>query len=95
MNWDILIFPEVGDSKTPLQEFGTNCTVTQDPGICPPIHHNVLQLLQNSIETYDYRHCSDAHAVPPKLHRRHSPIAHCVWLHSQPSQWDAFQGVFA
>ncbi|KAK4696300.1 hypothetical protein P7C71_g1595, partial [Lecanoromycetidae sp. Uapishka_2] len=31
MNWDVLIFPEVGDSKTPLQEFGTNCTVIQDP----------------------------------------------------------------
>ena len=31
-NWDVLIFPLVGDSKTPLQEFGTACTVNQDPG---------------------------------------------------------------
>ena len=31
-NWDVLIFPLVGDSKTPLQEFGTACTVSQDPG---------------------------------------------------------------
>lgn len=31
-NWDVLIFPETGDVKTPLQEFFTTCTVTQDPG---------------------------------------------------------------
>ena len=31
-NWDVLIFPEIGDVKTPLQEFYTTCTVTQDPG---------------------------------------------------------------
>lgn len=32
MNWDVLVFPETGDTKTPLQEFSTNCTVIQDPG---------------------------------------------------------------
>lgn len=31
-NWDVLIFPETGDVKKPLQEFFTTCTVTQDPG---------------------------------------------------------------
>ena len=43
-NWDVLIFPLVGDSKTPLQEFGTGCTVNQDPGKDkPPLafaHHS-------------------------------------------------------
>lgn len=34
-NWDVLIFPLVGDSKTPLQEFGTACTVNQDPDVVP------------------------------------------------------------
>ncbi|KAL2050234.1 hypothetical protein ABVK25_009461 [Lepraria finkii] len=32
-NWDVLIFPETGESKTPLQEFGTVCMVTEDPDI--------------------------------------------------------------
>lgn len=32
MNWDVLIFPETGDTKTPFQEFTTACTVIQDPG---------------------------------------------------------------
>ena len=32
MNWDVLIFPETGETKTPLQEFATACTVVQDPG---------------------------------------------------------------
>lgn len=32
MNWDVLVFPESGDTTTPLQEFSTACTVIQDPG---------------------------------------------------------------
>lgn len=35
MNWDVLIFPETGETKTPLQEFSTACTVIQDPGKTP------------------------------------------------------------
>jgi hypothetical protein len=31
-NWDVLIFPE--RSKVPLQEFKTQCLVTQDHGRC-------------------------------------------------------------
>lgn len=33
MNWDVLLFPE--GSKTPIQEFKTNCYITQDPGTFP------------------------------------------------------------
>ncbi|KAL6713940.1 hypothetical protein ACLMJK_008434 [Lecanora helva] len=32
LNWDVLVFPGTGDTKTPLQEFNTSCTVIQDPG---------------------------------------------------------------
>jgi hypothetical protein len=32
-NWDVLVFPANPDqSKIPVQEFKTACTVVQDPG---------------------------------------------------------------
>ena len=50
-NWDILIFAEAGDTKTPLQEFRTICEVVQDASeqlLSPPIPHIYL-----SIFTYE------------------------------------------
>ena len=34
-NWDVLIFSEAEDTKTPLQEFRTTCEVIQDASEYP------------------------------------------------------------
>ena len=78
-NWDVLIFPLIGDSKTPLQEFGTACTVNQDPGEDSPTLR-----LPTKADTYNNRR----HALqkpfcsPSLLYRREGPFADCLVLHS-------------
>ena len=57
-NWDVLIFPETGDVKTPLQEFYTTCTVTQDPG----------KHLRNLVCTSLTRQVLDVPAIPSTAH---------------------------
>ncbi len=72
MNWDVLIFPEVGDSKTPLQEFGTNCTVTQDPG-------KILQsliLTSTSTDSQLTTPPSDKAAMPMPSHPNFTAVTH-------------------
>lgn len=71
-NWDVLIFPEIGDTKTPLQEFGTNCTVTQDPGTLSPSHYILLRLLQ----TLSNLRTLDTAAMPMPSHRNFAAVTH-------------------
>lgn len=78
-NWDVLIFPLVGDSKTPLQEFGTACTVNQDPG------EDILKLpLYTAADKYNNRRRSfpKPFCSSSLLGRREGPVADCLMLYT-------------
>ena len=78
-NWDVLVFPLLGDSKTPLQEFGTACTVNQDPGEDSP----TLRLPTTAVTYINRRHAlQKPFRSPSLLHRREGPFADCLVLHS-------------
>ena len=71
MNWDVLLFPD--GSKTPLQEFKTNCFVTQDPGNHLSSHTLTSQdfLLTAQIDPTSYHDViqdglSGTHTTPPR-----------------------------
>lgn len=78
-NWDVLIFPLVGDSKTPLQEFGTACTVNQDPGEINP-----TLPLYTTADEYNNRCRSFPEPLCPSslLHHCEGPVADCLVLHT-------------
>ena len=79
-NWDVLLFPLSEDSKTPLQEFGTSCTVNQDPGKNSPV-------LPPSLGAAD-RQNNRRRSLPKRfhptslLHRSEGAIADCLMLHT-------------
>ena len=78
-NWDVLIFPLIGDSKTPLQEFGTACTVNQDPG-----EDSSTLCLHAKADKYNNRRRSLPKPFCPSslLHRREGPVADCLMFHT-------------
>ena len=77
-NWDVLIFPLVGESKTPLQEFGTTCTVNQDPGKDEPSLHSPTTADQLHIRCFTI---SKFFSTSGLLDRREDPVADCHMLH--------------
>ena len=77
-NWDVLIFPLVGDSKTPLQEFGTACTVNQDPGKDKPSLHSPTTADQPNIRCLTF---SKSFSASGLLDRREDSVADCLMLH--------------
>lgn len=78
-NWDVLIFPLVEDSKTPLQEFGTACTVNQDPG-----ENSLMLCLQPTADKDNNRGrpLPKTFCLSSLLHRREGPVADCLMLHT-------------
>lgn len=78
-NWDVLIFPLVGDSKTPLQEFGTACTVNQDPGEDKSTLHS-----PTTADKFNNRRLSSPKSFYSSglLYRREGPVADCLMLHT-------------
>ena len=79
-NWDVLIFPLVGETKTPLQEFGTGCTVNQDPGKDKPSLHSPTIADPLNIRC---RAFSKSFSTSGLLDRRENPLADCHMLHPQ------------
>lgn len=77
-NWDVLIFPLVGESKTPLQEFGTACTVNQDPGKDKPSLHSDTTADQLNIRCVAF---STFFFSSGLLDRREDPFADCHMLY--------------
>ena len=77
-NWDVLIFPLVGDSKTPLQEFGTACTVNQDPG-----KDKSSSRSPTAADEINNRHLTfpKSFSTSSLLKRREGPVADCLMLH--------------
>ena len=76
-NWDVLIFPLVGESKTPLQEFGTTCTVNQDPGKDQPSLHSDTTADQLNIRCLAF---PKSFSTSGLLNRREDPVANCHML---------------
>ena len=78
-NWDVLIFPLLEDSKTPLQEFGTSCTVNQDPGKDSPVLPSLT-----AADRYNNRR----RPLPKRfyssslLHHSEGAVADCLMLHT-------------
>ena len=78
-NWDVLIFPLIGDSKIPLQEFGTACTVNQDPGEDFQVLHSPApaEIYIDRCRPLLKRFCSSG-----LLHHREGPLADCHMLYT-------------
>lgn len=75
-NWDVLIFPLVGDSKTPLQEFGTACTVNQDPGEDTSTLHFAPKLTATATDVVPFQNPS-AHPAYSTVVRAPLPTVSC------------------
>ena len=91
-NWDVLIFPLVGDAKTPLQEFGTTCTVNQDPGEDSPklCLYTVTDEYNNRCRSFP-----EPLYLSSLLHHREGPVADCFVLHTQHPTWVPVPSVVA
>jgi len=89
MNWDVLVFPETGDTKTPLQEFSTACTVIQDPGkrsINLRLYPKLIELSLRQYCNADTKSCN-------LLQDCHTPSAYRLMLRAQSSTWQSFQSL--
>lgn len=75
-NWDVLIFPVIGDSKTPLQEFGTACTVNQDPGEDSPMLRSATTADITTIDVTPFKNHS-AHPAYFTVVRAPLPTVSC------------------
>ncbi len=90
MNWDVLVFPEAGDTKTPLQEFSTTCTVIQDPGKQSTNQHLRSKLIESSL-----RQCCNASTKPCSLLQDcHTPFAYSLMLRAQSTTWHSIQSLY-
>lgn len=94
-NWDVLIFPLIGDSKTPLQEFGTACTVVQDPGESGPMPLYLCTTLLTQNNNNRCRSLPNPFCSFSLLHRCEGPVADGLMLHTEHLDWVSVSSVVA